>query len=679
VNIKTVIEHQWFKPALGAGLTVCCGLALWIIPLGERWVDASYDYLFRFGARPVTNQVVLILMDNKAHTELGQVRGKPWARAVHAKLLNQLAADECPLVVIDSFFGEFGDPNEDQALAQAMRRLKSVVLLAKQEDVAHPGVLAAQPRVPAEPFLSASRTNWGVAWLDPDLDSTVRRHWPFPAPAVQYQSLPWASASQAGARLSDFPQERWLRYYGPEGSWTSLSYHLALKAAPNYFRHRIVFIGNKPTSPVWDREPDKFRTPYTRWTRNTVGGVEIMATAFLNLVNGEWLRRPAEWVECVLLVLTGILLGSGLCRARRLPAFGLAALAALAFTLGAVSLSYVTNFWLPWLVVVGGQVPCALAWSLLAPQRGPEPEAITREDLTPKATSQTPDQAATTSATMDLPEAPDYELFDPPFAEGAYGKVWLARNAVGQWQALKAVYLAKFGSQTHPYEREFRGIRKYKPISDKHPGLLRVDFVSMQKPSGYFYYVMELGDGLEPGWKENPSKYMPGDLAKIRARAEDRRLPVRECLRIGIGLAEALEFLHSQGLTHRDIKPQNIIFVNRQPKLADVGLVDEVWPPEKERTWVGTPGYMPPPPEPPGTIQADIYGLGMVLFVVLTGRNPAFYPEIATTLGGEANLAEAGRLTAVILKACESDLSRRYATAGEMLAALRAAGQAIEA
>src|SRR5262245_49339646 len=79
-----------------------------------------------------------------------------------------------------------------------------------------------------------------------------------------------------------------------------------------------------------------------------------------------------------------------------------------------------------------------------------------------------------TAAEANRPEAPDYEVIDPPFGQGAYGKVWLVRNAVGQWQALKAVYLENFGANVHAYEREFTGIMKYKPVSDRHPALLRV-------------------------------------------------------------------------------------------------------------------------------------------------------------------------------------------------------------
>jgi CHASE2 domain-containing sensor protein len=681
VIIKSVSKHQLFRPAMGAVLTILCGVALCRLDLGERWVNTSYDYLFRFSVRPVTNDVVLVLMDSGAHRKLQQTRGA-WSRSLYAQLLNKLAQDECPLVVMDVAFLRPGDPQEDSLLAAAMGRLRSIVIAAKQEDSSHPGVLSAAPTEPTEPFLSAAQTNWGVAWLKADLDSIVRRHWPFSAPSVQYRSLPWEAAALAGARLGEVPQERWLRYYGrpfrERGHWTYRSYDVALSNAPGFFRGKTVFIGNRPeNSDPASGEKDNFRTPYTRWTGEAAAGVDILVTQFLNLVNGEWLRRPPGWLEFLLLCATGILLGAGLPRYRRLAACGVAAVSALAITLAAVSLSYYTNYWVPWLVIAGGQVPSALAWAVLAPRRRPDAEAPTREDLTSRPTSRATEVIIPSSATLELPHAPDYELFDPPFAEGAYGKVWLARNAIGQWQALKAVYRAKFGAHTHPYEQEFNGIRNYKPISDKHPGLLRVDFVSMQKPAGYFYYVMELGDSLEAGWQQDPARYLPRDLAKVRSQAPGRRLPAHDCLRIVIDLAEALEFLHRQGLTHRDIKPQNIIFVNGRPKLADVGLVAEVLPPDRDHTWVGTPGYMPPPPEPPGTPQADIYGLGMVLYVIVTGRDPAFFPEVSTTLGRPANPVYE-RLMSIILNACEPDRARRYGSAGEMHAALCEAQKALQ-
>jgi CHASE2 domain-containing sensor protein len=652
-------------------VAVLCGLLLWQTPLGEPWVNASYDYLFRFGARAVTNRVMLIQMDNAAYDYFHQIRGQPWDRRLHARLLNRLADDGCRLVVFDAFFRQpnTNNPASDEALAEAMRRQHHIVLMAEQAQVTHPTLAGAQPILPSEPFLSAAGTNWGVAWLDPDLDAIVRRHWPFPSPGT-YPSLPWTAARLAGAQFGEVPQERWLRYYGRDGAWTGLSYRFALDRPTNYFRGQIVFIGSAPKTSVPDGETDKFRTPYARWTGEATGGVEILLTSFLNLTNGDWLRQPAGWLEALTLVTAGLLLGGGLCRMRLLVACAVAAGAAVMVAFGAISLSYFTNYWFPWLVIVGGQVPCALAWALAVRIR----HALKKRTVSVALSFPRPAGAAVEAP----PEAPDYELFNPPFGEGAYGKVWLARNKTGQWRALKAVYLANFNQNTDPYEREFNGIKKYQPVSDQHPGLLRVEFVS-EKQAGYFYYVMELGDPLEPGWEGEPSTYKPRDLVSERARSLRRRLPVRECVRIGLALSDALDFLHRQGLTHRDIKPQNIIFVNGQPKLADLGLITEIRPPDQERTLVGTPGYMPPPPERPGTPQADIYALGMVLYVLSTGRSTAYFPEIATTLVEDKDPADFLPLNTVILKACQPDPAQRYATAAEMHQALQAARKTLEA
>ncbi len=151
-------------------------------PLGDAWERTSYDYLFRFDSHPVTNQVALILMDNAAFDQFHQTRGQPWDRGLHAQLLNRLADDGCQLVVLDSFFRELREPAKDAALAAAMRRQQHLVLMAEQLRVTHPTLIGAQPLLPDKLFLAAGGTNWGVGWLDPDLDTIVRRQWPFPSP-----------------------------------------------------------------------------------------------------------------------------------------------------------------------------------------------------------------------------------------------------------------------------------------------------------------------------------------------------------------------------------------------------------------------------------------------------------------------------------------------------------------
>ena len=637
------------RSAWGAALAVLCGLLLWATAPGDRWVNASYDQLFRFGSPAVTNRVTLILMDNAAFDQFHQTRGQPWDRALHAQLLNRLADDGCALVAMDSFFRYATNAGADRALAAAMRRQRHLVLTAEQSQVTHPELAGAEPVLPAELFLRAAQTNWGVAWLNPDLDSVVRRHWPAISPGP-YPSLPETAARVLGAKLSEAPQERWLRYYGPNGNWTRLSYQYALAQPTNFFRNQIVFIGTQPQTTLPDGEADKFRTPYTGWTGEAVGGVEILLTEFLNLVNHDSLLRPPVWLEVLLLTGAGILLGGGLCRLRTLALCLVAAGIFFTVALAAVCLSYFTDYWFPWLIVAGGQLPVALVWVLATGTR----RAVVAEK---------------TVVMEPVPETPGYTLVQPAFAEGAYGKVWLARDLTGRWVALKVIYLAKFGGDPGPFEREFNGIQKYKTISDRHPGLLRVDFVS-QKRGGYFYYVMELGDAILPGWQAEPTLYKPRDLVSERALLRGRRLPVKDCVHIGITLCEALEFIHQQGMTHRDIKPQNIIFVNGQPKLADMGLITDLRPDNQERTLVGTPGYMPPSPERPGTVSADIYALGMVLYVLCTGRAPALFPEVATTLVNPGEPTEFLPLNSVILKACQPFSDDRYASAAQMSFAL---------
>ena len=663
------IKSRLSRSFLGSALVALCGVVLWT-PLGDSWVNASYDYLFRFGPRAPTNDVTVILMDNDAYDQLGQKRDQPWDRALHTRLLTRLAADGCSLVVFDSLFEERREPATDAAFADAMRRQKGVVLAAEQAELAHTAFVGGRPTLPCEPFLSAAGRNWGVAWLCPDPDLVVRRHWPFPAPEA-YPSLPWSAALLAGARLGNEPQAQWLRYYGRDGAFTCLGYRYALAQPNKYFHKQIVFIGNQPSSKLGTGEPDQFKTPYTRWTGESVGGVEILATAFLNLVNGDWLWRPAPWMEFLVILAFGALLGGTLCRLRPSVACVGGAAGALFVALGAMSLSHFTNYWFPWLIVSGGQVPCALAWTLgswtLQRIRSREPVVIFRPS---------PRSGAAGALFLERPNTPGYQLFDPPFGQGTYGKVWVALRADGQWRALKAVHLARFNCDAAPYEREFKGVRRYQPISDKHPGLLRVDFVSEKGPD-YFYYVMELGDPIRPGWQQEPSTYRPRDLTHMRAQGAVEKLSPGECLRIGLAICEALEFLHRQKLTHRDIKPQNIIFVNGQPKLGDAGLVSEIRLPDECGTIVGTPGYMPPPPERPGTAQADIYSLGVVLYVLSTGEPAASFPSMSTTLAEGNNLA-AVLLNDIINKACQLDLNERYASAADMCSALRKARETVE-
>jgi serine/threonine protein kinase len=262
-----------------------------------------------------------------------------------------------------------------------------------------------------------------------------------------------------------------------------------------------------------------------------------------------------------------------------------------------------------------------------------------------------------------LPVVADHQLVRL-IGAGSGGQVWLAKNALGTYRAVKIIFKKSF-KWDKPYEDEFHGILKFEPISRLHDGLVDVLQVGRNEASEYFYYVMELGDDVSAGQAVNPEQYKPRTLA--HDLTERRRLPIGECVRLGAAIASALGFLHRQGLIHRDIKPANIIFVNGFPKLVDAGLVTEMF---QTSSHVGTEGFIPP--EGPGTAKADIYSLGKVLYEISTGKDRNEYPELPAELDDTAEDRDLVQFNKIVLKACRDNPRLRYKSAEEMMSALLA-------
>jgi len=226
---------------------------------------------------------------------------------------------------------------------------------------------------------------------------------------------------------------------------------------------------------------------------------------------------------------------------------------------------------------------------------------------------------------------------------------------------VKVVYRKTF-SNDGPFEREFRGIQKFTPISRSHAGFVHILHVGRNERDGYFYYIMEVGDDEVTGQNIEPTTYSAKNLAReIHRRG---KLPLEECLQLSLDLTAALDYLHQQQLIHRDIKPSNIIFVNGVPKIADIGLVTDVAEKGKDVTYIGTDGYIPP--EGPGSPAADVYSLGKVLYETAMGRSVGNFPELPSTLFERPDHRQLINFNEIILKACEVNAAIRYKTAGEM-------------
>ena len=282
------------------------------------------------------------------------------------------------------------------------------------------------------------------------------------------------------------------------------------------------------------------------------------------------------------------------------------------------------------------------------------------------------------------PQIPDHEMIRC-IGQGSYGEVWLARNAVSTWRAVKVVYRQNF-KDPRPYEREFAGIQSYEPISRSNEGLIDVLQIGRNDSAGYFYYVMELADaadpdsddesatsdlGNKPGSADAPAKpggfdpdtYIPKTLSRVIHQRG--RLSYEECLTLGLTLNLALGHLHRNGLIHRDVKPSNIVFINGVPKLTDIGLVTDL---AGAQSFVGTEGFIPP--EGPNSSQADLYALGKVLYEASMGKDRNQFPEPMTALGLNSESKALMELNAVLVRACATDPKERYQRAEEMNADL---------
>lgn len=271
-------------------------------------------------------------------------------------------------------------------------------------------------------------------------------------------------------------------------------------------------------------------------------------------------------------------------------------------------------------------------------------------DLNPDPTSSPPP-----------PPIPEHELIRP-IGSGSGGTVWLARNTLGRFRAVKIIR-AESSRRRRSFQSELNGVHKFEPVSRLHDGLVDILQVGGSDAAGYFYYVMELADDINTGQAIVPEHYIPRTLAHdLRHRG---RLPIGECVRLGAAIASALGFLHRHDLLHQDIKPSNIIFVNGFPELADIGLVSEISKPGRQ---IGTIGFIPP--EGAGTARADIYSLGKVLYEMSTGRDRNDYPELPESLADTAEDRDLVQFNKIVLKACRADTGRRYQSADELLTAL---------
>src|SRR6202521_5092451 len=163
---------------------------------------------------------------------------------------------------------------------------------------------------------------------------------------------------------------------------------------------------------------------------------------------------------------------------------------------------------------------------------------------------------------------------------------------------------------------------------------------------------------------------------------EQGQLPAERAVRIALGICDALEYIHGQGVVPRDLKPENIMVdAEDHIKLIDFGIAASAGARRltfsKFSSTLGTPDYISPEQVKGkrGDARCDVYALGVILYEMLTAEVPFEGPSPFAVMNDrlinhpipprEANPEVSPEMQEIIYRALERDPSKRYASASE--------------
>ncbi|ACR13228.1 protein kinase [Teredinibacter turnerae T7901] len=242
------------------------------------------------------------------------------------------------------------------------------------------------------------------------------------------------------------------------------------------------------------------------------------------------------------------------------------------------------------------------------------------------------------------------------------GKGGMATVYLAQQEIFEREVALKIMSRALAEDESFgqRFFREAKIVSQLvHPNIVTVHNVGVH--SGYYFLAMEYIDG--------------GDLKQVR-----HNLSLQQKITTILDIAKALDYAASKGYVHRDIKPENIMFHNSDGRavLMDFGIARAATL-DKSVTQtgvaIGTPHYMSPEQAKGKSVdfRSDLYSLGVVFFLLLSGRVP-FDAESAVAIGIK-HITEAvpllppgmAALQPIVDTLMAKDARDRYQSAGDLI------------
>lgn len=253
---------------------------------------------------------------------------------------------------------------------------------------------------------------------------------------------------------------------------------------------------------------------------------------------------------------------------------------------------------------------------------------------------------------------------------GAMGVVYEGFDPViGRTVAIKTMLLEGLsGSEYEEYKKRFQREAQAAGILS-HPNIVTVhDF---GEDNGVLYLAMEFLKGMS--------------LQDLLAHG--KALPIEGIIRLYDQVCSALDQAHAHQIVHRDMKPANIMILeNGTVKVTDFGiarLLSAGTGMTRVGQVVGTPSYMSPEQVRglPVDGRSDIFSLGVILYLLLTGKKPFDGPSLTTVIYKIVNEEPAPlssidpaahpNLSSIVAKALAKDPNQRYQTCGALAADLR--------
>jgi adenylate cyclase len=280
----------------------------------------AYDvYSCLRGPLSPPEDIIIVGIDNESFSIINLPW--PWPRSMHGKLIQALNNSGARAIIMDIIFSDPSFPDEDNALAEAIRQYGHVVLAADVEIVKAEKFSQRILITPLEEFLNAG-ARFGISSIPVDSDNVVRRiFWGTPeAPSLEVSALDMLGISHE----NDY--RKMIHFTGPAYHIPYVSYYKALShdtyLPEGFFRNKIVIVGKysppseestedlsrkyrlhlQPPSPV--RGVDMFATPFYIMENKLTPGMEIHAHMLFSLVKNDFLEplRASEAMALLILL-----------------------------------------------------------------------------------------------------------------------------------------------------------------------------------------------------------------------------------------------------------------------------------------------------------------------------------------------------------------------------------------